>query len=689
MSLLSAWKKVVLFGLFGAVGCLAGWTVGEVYLLAARAIADPGTGAAPTLISKPAAPTVEAPAPSSEFRERLEREKAKTGDVQISLIWFNRNDLDLHCIDPTGSEIFFKQRRSASGGELDVDANGDRGRPVTSEPVENIYWPKDRAPAGTYRVFVNFYTRRPTEPATTSYKVSILHGGTREDFSGELTDNGTSNNRRLIREFELSPRLEVFSVSELELPPGSVVKLPVVLRRLYSQREVKVQVEGLPDGVTAEPLTIPDWQNEGELTLKAGEAAREGKRGIKIVGGSGGLTGSADVQLTVPSPGMRFSATTVVILGIWTALLAVGLCLALLSGQNHYLGRPLFAAGRVPLFVVIVGAIAAGFLSGAVGQSLYSVLIAVGIGSIGLVVGWVLLGGLLGWGVSFFVSNLDRKNAMLAGLVGGLFGALAYLVGASAADWLGRFAGAASLGFCIGLAVAVVEAAFRQSWLEVRFGERETIRVNLGPEPVKVGGDSRLCTVWARGAADVALRFFVRNGQVICEDVPTRTEVFVDNGYSRTVGTVTVTVRTGGTAEPTKPVATVPPAVPMKSVASPSPPKPPASPQPTDADDGLPMPVSPSPPARPKVASILDDGGLLPATAPPIVKPPVPAPGAVKPPVPAPGAVKPPVPGAAKPPSTPNAPDMPKPTGEACPTCGRVSPGRPGARYCMMCDKPY
>jgi hypothetical protein len=61
----------------------------------------------------------------------------------------------------------------------------------------------------------------------------------------------------------------------------------------------------------------------------------------------------------------------------------------------------------------------------------------------------------------------------------------------------------------------------------------------------------------------------------------------------------------------------------------------------------------------------------------------------VKPPVPAPGAVKPPVPGAAKPPSTPNAPDMPKPTGEACPTCGRVSPGRPGARYCMMCDKPY
>ena len=58
----------------------------------------------------------------------------------------------------------------------------------------------------------------------------------------------------------------------------------------------------------------------------------------------------------------------------------------------------------------------------------------------------------------------------------------------------------------------------------MRYGEREVITVNLGPEPVKVGGDAKACTVWARGAAPIALRYWVRDGKVHCEDVPTRRE---------------------------------------------------------------------------------------------------------------------------------------------------------------------
>ena len=40
----------------------------------------------------------------------------RAGDVQISLIWFNTNDLDLHCVDPNGFEIYWKpdHRRSQS-----------------------------------------------------------------------------------------------------------------------------------------------------------------------------------------------------------------------------------------------------------------------------------------------------------------------------------------------------------------------------------------------------------------------------------------------------------------------------------------------------------------------------------------------------------------------------------------------
>jgi hypothetical protein len=786
---LAAWKKVLLFGLFGAAGCLAGWAVGEVYLLVAHA----ATETSPSLISSHSPPNSEPPPPPTEFQKRLAEKGAKSGDVQISLIWFNKNDLDLHCIDPYGFEIYYKEgnRRSPSGGELDVDANGitpdRRDSPLTAEPVENIYWPTGGAPPGTYKVYVNFPKYRPEEgaPKTTSYKVSVLHGGKRELFEDSISYADGANNKKLIYEFALAPRIEVYAAGDLSLERGSTLRLPVALRRIFSKGKLDVSAENLPEGVTASKTTISEGKDDGNIDLRASTNAAEGKKAIKIVATGTDATGSFDTDLTVKLP--AFSLLSVILTGIWTALLAVGLCIALLAGQNRYLNRPLFASGRISLATVIVGAVAAGFASGSVGQALYSLLLAIGAGALGFITGWALLGALLGWGVSYFVSNLDKNKATRAGLVGGLLGALAYLLGSSLNDIIGRFAGAALLGFCIGLVVAIVEAAFRRAWLEVRFGERETITVNLGSQPVQVGGDARVCTVWARGAADVALRFFIRNGQVICEDAATRTETAVDEGYTRAVGTVTLTVRTGKAAAPTAtpsaapaprpsplpvaapsspPVQARPSAVPraLDDVPVPVPaavapkqpaPTPPAPVQPPapvaktpahDLDDVLPMPVSPVVSARPKVASILDDDYLPPtrSTAPtPVAKPPSPgakppvagtkppvpaAPVVTKPPVPSAGTkgAKPPVPPASVPPvpvsakpsspapvasqpapprppvpaaaAKPPAPVVPPktesaaaPVGDAdgCPTCKRKAPGRPGARYCMFCDKSY
>ena len=714
MNLSAAWKKVLLFGLFGAAGALAGWLAGEPVLWAANQLASAaGAGQGPSLIAKP---SDSAPPPlPNDIRERVEKAGGKSGDVQVSLIWFNVNDLDLHVVDPNGERIFYKNPRGRSGGELDVDANaGARdasGRPanLTREPVENVYWPKDGAPAGRYQVFVNHFAHRTEAPNETRYKVNVLHDGKRHEFEGDIRNTGGTDNQRLIYEFELKARLGLAAPKDIELVAGQAVRVPVAVERRNHKGAVTVTVENLPDDVTFEKGTIAEGTDKGEVLLKAASGAGRVKKLVKFVATGGDLTGSADSDLAVVPPALSLWAVCAI--GLWTALLAAGLCVALLAGQNRYVGKRPFAQGGKALALVALGAAAAGFASGSLGQVLYFLFLAVGIGKLGFLIGWVLLGVLLGWGVSFFVPNLDAKKAALAGAGGGFLGAVAFAVLALAADLVGRFGGAAVLGFCIGLMVAAVEAAFRRAWLEVRFSEREVITVNLGPEPVKVGGDARACAVWARGAPEVALKYWVRDGKVYCEDAPTRRESHVGEGDTRTAGGVTVVVRTGGAPAPAAPKA--PPALPPKASAPPVPPPPPppvpvapppvasAPPKPPvpppapkppvdDYDDGLPMPMSPPPPARAATKSVLDLDGEYSAPAPP--KPPAaPTASAPKPPVSAASAPKPPVP-------RPAAPAPPKPTAsappkagepDACPSCGRKSPGKPGARYCMVCDRTF
>lgn len=96
---------------------------------------------------------------AASIERRLGEASAKGGDIQISLSWNNYNDLDLHCIDPKGVEISFRNTISiATHGELDVDRNARA--PFTRTPVENIYWPEGGAPPGLYQVFVVYFAPR-------------------------------------------------------------------------------------------------------------------------------------------------------------------------------------------------------------------------------------------------------------------------------------------------------------------------------------------------------------------------------------------------------------------------------------------------------------------------------------------------------------------------------------------------
>lgn len=86
------------------------------------------------------------------------------GVLRFSIMWsgdqIDNSDLDAHCKEPTG-EIYFGNKRVASGGNLDVDIT----QPITQRrdkpAVENITYPSTRTMRdGAYKFFVNQFSAR-------------------------------------------------------------------------------------------------------------------------------------------------------------------------------------------------------------------------------------------------------------------------------------------------------------------------------------------------------------------------------------------------------------------------------------------------------------------------------------------------------------------------------------------------
>lgn len=138
--------------------------------------------------SPPATPVVPAaprPEERQEFEQRLAEAGAQRGEITATLLWNNRNDLDLVITCPDGALLYYGNP-SACGGQLDVDRNA--GETLTAEPVENIFWPGGQAPAGVYKVAVKYYARRdPTLPPATAFQVRLLKDGQEQLFKGTAT----------------------------------------------------------------------------------------------------------------------------------------------------------------------------------------------------------------------------------------------------------------------------------------------------------------------------------------------------------------------------------------------------------------------------------------------------------------------------------------------------------------------
>lgn len=146
----------------------------------------------------PPPPTPPPPAPpppaQDDMQQRLDRERAQRGEVNVSLAWDTRDDLDLWVVCPNGERVSW-QRRDGCGGKLDVDANAG-GNGSETQPVENIFWTRIAdGPAGRYRVEIENFDGGPN-----TWRVRVTVGGRTCDFQGSI---GRSRARVTVTEFTL------------------------------------------------------------------------------------------------------------------------------------------------------------------------------------------------------------------------------------------------------------------------------------------------------------------------------------------------------------------------------------------------------------------------------------------------------------------------------------------------------
>jgi len=109
-----------------------------------------------------------------------------TGDIAFRLLWSGPADLDLRVEDPKGHGLSFIERECEGGGRLDIDCNA-APEEICRQPIENVYWPPGKAPAGVYRFKAVFFNAHEGVTAA-DYQLQVLLGErVVERHAGHLT----------------------------------------------------------------------------------------------------------------------------------------------------------------------------------------------------------------------------------------------------------------------------------------------------------------------------------------------------------------------------------------------------------------------------------------------------------------------------------------------------------------------
>jgi Ca-activated chloride channel homolog len=261
------------------------------------------------------------------------------------------------------------------------------------------------------------------------------------------------------------------------------------------------------------------------------------------------------------------SATPLILVtSIWTGILALGVTISLITGQNFYLRRRLF--NLVPICKGTAGSLCAGIMAGAVGQLVFAPIGSIPILLVvGRVMGWILLGSLIGGGISLgFVTNLNIKRGIQGGTIGGGVGAIGFLVVSSLwGDLTGRLLGAISIGFFIGLMVAMIEELTRKVWLVVHWNDHETTPISLGDTPVILGSSTDKAHVYlsaSKGYYPETAKIFQRGAEITIEynldyatDKGMKQRIFsLNNGDTRKFGEIKIEIKTAQESSSLAPV---------------------------------------------------------------------------------------------------------------------------------------
>jgi len=236
-----------------------------------------------------------------------------------------------------------------------------------------------------------------------------------------------------------------------------------------------------------------------------------------LLGFSGGFIGALAAEILPIPMATSGGFAQVVATGLWTAVAASALGVALSMAEDYH-ARRLELSRKAVLKALMAGA-AAGALAGFVAEWAYGPGREVSAAREFLLrpACWAAMGALLGWRMAAVVPNLGRVRGVAAGLMGGFAGGLGFVfLGVLLPQFIGRMVGFGVVGGMLGVAIAAAEALFRSAELVVNWAPNETTRFTLGAQPIRVGGgdDHVLIPGLPEGAFTLALK----EGKILWRD---------------------------------------------------------------------------------------------------------------------------------------------------------------------------